>query len=603
MTLAGLTPEQIVLLLILLIVFLLLFTEKIRIDITAILAIVALAAFGILEPEEALSGFSSEPAIVVAAVFVLSGGLYYTGLSEKLGSLIGKMAGEGYSRMIAVVMTAVSALSAFTHHLTITAVMLPVTLRLSREHNIPPSKLLMPMSFAASLGTTITIIGAPAFLIADRLLRQAGHSGLSIFSIAPIGLALSLVGVLYVLLVGRFLLPERHGDDDGKDRFSLEGYYTEILVSEESAIVDKQMDEIEADENLPFQVVGWLRRGRPRSKPYGMKRLRAGDVLLVRTTNEGFATIEQTPGLNLLPISKFADGTMAFGENGDEESEKLVQAVVAPGSDLVGRTISKVNFLEHYGMIVVGIWRQKSWLRTQLARVRLRAGDVLVLLGDNEAFRRAADNRSFLLLVPFRSQTIMRHKAPLAGLIMLVSVLLTAFNILSVEIALLAGAVIMVLSGCLSSAQAYRSIDTRIFVFIAGAIPLGLAMEKTGTSNLLASGLEQLIGGWHPAWALVLLFVTAALITQLMSDAGTTALIGPVAISLAQIMGQPPEPFIVTVAMAAVASFLTPIGHHGNLLIYGAADYQFSDFLKVGLPLTVLVGVVTAVLVQVLWAV
>ncbi|MBK8906005.1 MAG: SLC13 family permease [Anaerolineaceae bacterium] len=597
------TLQQIILLLMLAVVFVLLLTERIRIDITAVLIIVALAAFRLLTPEEALSGFSSEPAIVVAAVFVLSAGWFHTGLSDRLGSLIGRLAGQNYSRMIAVIMTAVAALSAFTHHLTITAVMLPVTLKLSRDNDIPASKLLMPMSFAASLGTTITLIGAPAFLIADSLLRQAGNAGLSIFSIAPIGLALSLVGVLYVLLIGRFLLPARQNGDDGQDSFRLDGYYTEIIVSEESPMVGSRMDEVEANEDLPFQVVGWLRHGRPRSQPFGVKRVKAGDVLMVRTTPEGFATIERAPGLRLLPISKFADGAITLGDNDDEESEKLVQAIVAPGSDLVGRTLSKVNFLEHYGMIVVGLWRKKSWLRAQLSRVRLRAGDVLVLLGNNEAFRRAADSRSFLLLVPFRSESLMRHKAPLAGLIMLVSVLLTAFNILSVEIALLAGAIAMVLCGCLTAQRAYRAIDTRIFVFIAGAIPLGLAMEKTGTSALLAGGLQRLVGGWHPGWALLLLFVAAALITQLMSDAGTTALIGPVAISLAQAMGQRPEPFVVTVAMAAVASFLTPIGHHGNLLIYGPADYQFSDFLRVGLPLTILVAGVTAVLVQFLWPV
>lgn len=602
--LASLTLQQMMLLLMLAAVFILLLTERLRIDITAVLIIVALAAFRLLTPEEALSGFSSEPAIVVAAVFVLSAGWFHTGLSDKLGSLIGRLAGQNYNRMIVVIMTAVAALSAFTHHLTITAVMLPVTLKLSRDNNIPASKLLMPMSFAASLGTTITIIGAPAFLIADSLLRQAGNEGLSIFSIAPIGLALSLVGVLYVLLIGRFLLPARQNGDDGQDSFRLDGYYTEIVVSEESAMVGQLMEEVEADEALPFQVVGWLRRGQPRSRPYTYKRIKANDVLLVRTTPEGFASIEQAPGLSLLPVSKFANGTISFGtDDEEEESQRLVQAVVAPGSDLVGRTLSKVNFLEHYGMIVVGLWRKKSWLRAQLARVRLRAGDVLVLLGDNEAFRRAADNRSFLLLVPFRSESLMRHKAPLAGLIMVASVLLTAFNVLSVEIALLAGAVAMVLCGCLTAPRAYRAIDTRIFVFIAGAIPLGLAMEKTGTSALLASGLQRLVGGWHPGWALLLLFIASAIITQLMSDAGTTALIGPVAISLAQAMGQRPEPFVVTVAMAAVASFLTPIGHHGNLLIYGPADYQFSDFLRVGLPLTVLVAGVTAVLVQLLWPV
>lgn len=601
--LASLTLQQILLLLLLAAVFILLLTERIRIDLTAVLIIVALAAFRLLTPEEALSGFSSEPAIVVAAVFVLSGGWFHTGLSDKLGSLIGRLAGQNYNRMIAVIMTAVAALSAFTHHLTITAVMLPVTLKLSRDNNIPASKLLMPMSFAASLGTTITIIGAPAFLIANTLLRQSGSEGLSIFSIAPIGLALSLLGVVYVLVIGRFLLPARQNGDDGQDGFRLEGYYTEIIVAEESPMVGRPMAEIEGDDTLPFQVVGWLRHGQPRSKPFGLKQLKAGDVLLVRTTPEGFATIEQSPGLSLLPLSKFADGALTLSENDDEEAQKLVQAVVAPGSDLVGRTLSKVNFLEHYGMIVVGLWRKKSWLRAQLARVRLRAGDVLVLLGDNEAFRRAADNRSFLLLVPFRSESTMPHKAPLAGLIMLLSVLLTAFNVLSVEIALLAGAAAMVLCGCLTVSRAYRAIDTRIFVFIAGAIPLGLAMEKTGTSALLASGLQRLVGGWHPGWALLLLFIASALITQLMSDAGTTALIGPVAISLAQAMGQRPEPFVVTVAMAAVASFLTPIGHHGNLLIYGPADYQFTDFVRVGLPLTLLVAGVTAVLVQLLWPV
>lgn len=204
-----LTLPQLFIALILVAAFALLLTERIRIDLTAVLIILALAISGILTPEEALSGFSSEPALVIAAIFVMSEAIFRTGLADKLGNFIGRLAGQGYRRMVVVIMLAVAALAAFTHHVTITAIMLPVTLKLCREQNIAPSRLLMPMAFAASLGTTITILGAPAFLIADGILRQTGQEGLGVFTIAPIGLALSLAGTLLMLFLGRFLLPER----------------------------------------------------------------------------------------------------------------------------------------------------------------------------------------------------------------------------------------------------------------------------------------------------------------------------------------------------------------------------------------------------------
>src|SRR5215216_4632047 len=223
-------PNQITLLIILIGSVILLFTEWIRIDLTAILMILMLSLTGVLEPEEALSGFSSEPAILLASVFVLNGALYHTGLSERLGNWIQRLAGRSLERAVGVVMPSVALLSAFTHHVTITALMLPPMLKFSRENEIPASKLLMPLSFAASLGTAITIIGAPAFLIADGLLRQAGGPGLGIFSIAPIGLTISLAGTIFFLLVGRFLLPARRGDEDAIDHFRMEGYYTELVL-------------------------------------------------------------------------------------------------------------------------------------------------------------------------------------------------------------------------------------------------------------------------------------------------------------------------------------------------------------------------------------
>jgi di/tricarboxylate transporter len=460
------------------------------------------------------------------------------------------------------------------------------------------------MSFAASLGTTITILGAPAFLIADLLLKQAGRPGLGIFSIAPIGLTISAAGTLFILGFGRYLLSERKGSTDSKDQSQLNGYYTELVVAEASVFVGQPFKELESKVDSRFQIVGWLRHGRHRKRPYQRKHLKANDVLLIRTTPDELATLQQEPGLALHPIVKYKNNDNDNGakqEKNHNETEQFIQAVVAPNSELNGRTIGQVNFLQRYDLIVVGIWRRKGWLRAELSRVRLREGDVLLLLGSDDGFSRLAQDRSFLMLVPFHGEPFMRHKASLAGLIMLGSILVAALGLLSIEIAMLAGAAAVVLTRCLTPPQAYRAIDTRIYVFIAGAIPLGLAMETSGTADLLAGWLGRGVGGLPITAVLLILFLSAAIITQLMSDAGTVALLGPVAIALARALGHPAEPYVVTVAVAAVASFLTPIGHHGNLLIYGPGGYHFSDFLKVGTPLTLLIALITTILTQLLW--
>ena len=599
----GIEAGQIYLFVILVGSIILLFTEWIRIDLTAILIIVVLGLTGVLAPEAALSGFSSEPAILLAAVFVLNGALFHTGLSERLGSSIKQLAGSSLERAIAVVMPSVALLSAFTHHVTITGLMLPPLLKLSRETSIPASKLLIPMSFAASLGTAITIIGAPAFLIGDGLLRQAGQPGLGIFSIAPIGLTISLVGTIFFLLVGRFLLPARRGDEDSSDHFRMEGYYTELVLLPDSTLIGKTIQEVEEAQSTDFKVSAWYRNGHPRNRPYGTKKTQAGDVLVIRTSPDRLATIEKEPGIALQPLEKYKETVPAQeSENSKEElASRLVQSVVAPRSELIGRTIGRIDFLQKYGVIVVGVWRRKGWLRTELSRVRLREGDVLVLTGDTESLKRISENRSFLMLVPFRGEPKPLYKARLAGTIMLVTTAVATLNVIPLEIVFLTGALVMILSGCISVSQAYQSIETRIYVFIAGAIPLGLAMQETGTADLLAGWLQGLVSGWAIHWILLALFLVTGLVTQVMSDAGTTALFGPIAIALARGLNLPPEPFVVTVAMAAVTSFFTPIGHHGNLLIYGPGNYQFGDFVKVGVPLTLIVAIIVSLMAPLLW--
>lgn len=596
----ALTPPQITYIIILLVAFVLLVTERIRNDLVALLIILSLALTGVLSPTDALAGFGSEPAIIIASIFVIGGAFHQTGLDEQIGRWIARIAGSGLSRAIAVIMPAVALLSAFTHHVTTTAVMLPAVITLAREKQIPPSKLLMPLSFAASLGTTITIIGAPAFLVADDALRRAGQPGLGLFSIAPIGISLSLVGTLFMLLVGRWLLPSRSGASDLTTSFRREPYVTELTVLPDSPFLGQTLAEIKARGHYRFTVVGWVREGRRLDRPFATERLRPGDVLLVHATPEDIAAFREDRGIELHPVTQYGLETTGAEGSGDVRPT-LVEAVIAPTADIIGRTLRDLDFRRRFGLIVVGLWRQQGFVQDELAGIPLRAGDVLVLYGQDEALARVERDPAFLLLAPFPVEPRLRPKAPLVGLIMIATIAVAALNLFSLELVMLAGAVAMLLLGCLTPRQAYRAIDGRIYLFIAGAIPLGTAMQQTGVATLLAGWLEQAVGGWGKFLILLALFAVVGIVTQFLSDSATTAIFAPVAVSLAQTLGHAPEPYVVTVAMAAVAAFLTPIGHHGNLLVYGPGDYRFRDFVIVGTPLTCLVGLVVVVLAQMIW--
>ena len=595
------TIQQISFFVILLVAFGLLITERLRNDIVGVLIILALAVTRVLSPAEALSGFASEPAIVVASIFIISGAFHQTGLAELMGSAIGRLAGQGYSRVLVVIMLCVAVLSAFTHHVTTTAVMLPVVLTLSRERHLPASKLLMPLSFAASLGTTITIIGAPAFLVCSDVLQRAGRPALGIFSITPIGLTLSVAGTVFMVLIGRFLLPSNEAGEDPANVYRLENYFTEIKILPDSQFIDKTLAEVKGN-HYNFTTVGWIRNGRRMRGLISGGRLAAGDVLLVQTTPEDMMSFRQEQGIELHPVEKYgADEKGSTQDDEDDIAEKLAQAVIAPTSEIIGRTIGDIDFRRRYGAIVVGLWRQDGFLQQELARIKLKAGDVLVLQGDEASLSRIANDPAFLIMVPFHGELRLRRKARTAGLLMLATIGAAATDVTTLEIVMLAGAVAMVLSGCLTPRQAYRAVDTKIYVFIAGAIPLGAAMQKTGTATLLAGGLQHIVGGWSSIATLLLIFAIVAVVTQFMSDAATTALFAPVAIALALALGRAPEPYVITVGMAAVVSFLTPIGHHGNLLVYGPGRYTFVDFLRVGAPLTVVIAIVVVVMAQMLW--
>jgi di/tricarboxylate transporter len=299
-------------------------------------------------------------------------------------------------------------------------------------------------------------------------------------------------------------------------------------------------------------------------------------------------------------VAQYGDAPQTSGSSKADEHQ-LMQVLVAPRSQFVGKTIADINFLKTLGVVVVGLWRREGWMRQEISQVPLLEGDALVVRGTAQSFAGLADHHGFLMMVAFPGQERRRHRAPVALSIIGMTVAVAASGLLPAHIAFLAGAVALVVTGCVGVERAYREIDVRIFVMIAGVIPLGLAMEKSGTAAYFATHLQQLTAEWSSIAVLLALFWSAALVTQVLSDAATVVLLGPIALALALGLELPPQPFLVCTALGAVTAFLTPIGHHGNLLILSPGQYTFGDFLRVGVPLTVLISAVSVWTAQWLW--
>lgn len=597
----GLTADQLIFLAIMASALVLFMTEYLRVDVVAILIVLALAMTGLLDAKEAFSGFSSEPAIIVAAVFVLSSGLSYTGVTDFIGEWVARIAGKNETRAITVIMLAVAIMSAFTHHLMVTAMMLPIIMKICKdEESLHASRLLIPMATAASLGTTLTLIGAPAMLLANNVLKRSGEDTLGLFTIGQVGGPLILVGILFCVLM-RWILPKTSGVDDKADDFKLSSVTTEFIVSRDSSWVGQSFADFTLKMEKQFRVINWLRADHSPVSKDAQPLMKAGDILIVTITPDELVSFDPKQGLYLKALQYFKDGNESVLSLAGEE-KRILKAVIAPKSEFVGRTVAKIDFYNTFGVAVVGIWRKSGWVSTGVTDTVLNAGDMLVIWGPTERLDSLNLHRGFLMLLRFYATTVRRHKGATAAAVMFGSIGLSATGLLPVHLAFVAGAIAMVLTKCVDVTQAYNAIETRIFVMIAGVIPLGLAMEKTGVDKLLATQVINLTVGWEPFAMLLVFFWIASLVTQILSDAATTVLLAPVAIAFAKGASISPTSAVVCVTIGSVASFLTPIGHHGNLLILSPGGYRFSDFLKIGLPLTIILSLITCFLALNIWS-
>ncbi|MEZ4599964.1 MAG: SLC13 family permease [Syntrophotaleaceae bacterium] len=565
-------------------------TEWLRMDITSLLALLALAATGLLSPEEAFSGFSNPAVITVAAMFIISTGISNTGATGQLGERLIRMAGKSLPRLIAVIMACVALFSAFMNNIGSTAVLMPVVISIARQLNLSPSKLLIPLASGSLLGGVCTLIGTPPNILMNSLLKQYAGQSFNMFSFAPVGLTVATAGILYMAFLGHRLLPLRKS---GKltEEYQVKEYITEIEIQENSPLVGQTITHSRLERDFNLKVRAILRGHQKLPQPRGNRKLRQGDVLLLEGNPEGILKVMQTKGLKLIPEQDNPPAEKM------DENLVVMEASLTPNSDLVGKTLRQVQFHESHGLNVLALWRQGAPMVKKVDRVSLKFGDVLLLQGPKERIIHLGKAHGFLLMGGIPPVSYHPHRAPFALGALIGVILLAATGILPIMLAATLGALAMVFFRCLTIQEAYESIDWGIILLIAGTLPLGLALEKTGAALILADLVLNLFGPLGPWVVLAAFFLLTSLLTEVMSHAAAAVLIAPIVFHAAQELEVSPKPFFMAVALAASSCFMTPISHQSNALVMGPGGYRFFDYTKVGAPLNLLVWILGTLLI------
>lgn len=582
---------EIVLVLALMGVVLILFSlEKVPVDAVAVGMVLALLATRVLTPAEALAGFGSEVVVVLGGLFVLSAGLRASGALEIFGQRARRLAGRHPRRALAVLLMMVAALSAFMNNTTCTAVFLPVALAVARGGGLAPSRVLMPMAFASILGGSLTLVGTSTNVIVGGLLPSYGQAPLGMFELLPAALPVAAAGIVYLLLAAPRLLPE-HREEGLEQAYHLGEYLAEVEVLRRSPLVGRRLEEVGLGERWGLNLLALVRRGEVRT-PSPRARLDEGDVLLVEGTVDTLARLAPGRGLAI----RRSGGDPALSGAG----LKLVEAVVLPRSELVGRTLKETRFRQRYGAGVVALNRHGEAAVEKLGHIRLRVGDLLLLQGSDRALEQLRARRGLLLLGERATRQPSGRAAGLAAAVFVLVILLGATATLPLAGAVLLGCLLLLATRCLTSAEAYAAVDWRLLVLIAGMIAYGTALTKSGAAALLAEAAAALGAGLGPLALLAAFYGLTVALTQPMSNQAAALVVLPVAMGVAAEAGLNPRAMAVTVALAASSSFLTPL-EPSCLLVYGPGRYRFSDYARLGAGLTLIALILTLAVVPRLW--
>ena len=569
-------------------------TEKLSTDIVAILVMIVLLVFRVLTPAEGLAGFANTATVTVGAMFVLSAGMFRSGAVNFVGKALGRLARHSSRLMLFVLMVGVGVLSSFLNNTAAVAILIPVVIVVARRAKTSPSKLLMPLSFASMFGGMCTVLGTSTNILASSIAEQAGLGAFSMFEFTKLGIIFFAVGVAYMMTLGRRLVPDHRGQGDLTTSFGLGDYLTDLVLQTESKSVGHPLASAPLVKELNIDVLQIL-RGEDTLRPTPETILREGDVLRIqgdlRTINELKGRAGVTFGMSV----KWRD------EHLQSTDTRLVEAVVGPSSPLAGKSLTESRLRENYGASVLAILQHGTLRQGQFENITLMPGDALLIDVPNDQIEHLTQQRVFLVVSRAGIPRFDWRKASKAVAIVVAVVVVAATGLLPIVAAAATGALMMVLSGCVSTEEAYGAIEWNVLFLLAGMLSLGAAMEKTGASTMLADGMIDSVGGLGPLALLAAFFGATMLLTEVMSNNATVALLLPIAITTAQAIDVDPRAFMFAVVFAASSSFMTPVGYQTNTMIYGPGQYRFKDFARVGAPLNLIFWALGTLLIPWFW--
>ncbi len=570
-------------------------SERLRVDLVAILALAALAVTGILSPQAALAGFSNPATVTIAGLFILSAALLRSGAGQLAGRVVVSLFSRGRWLGLALLMLGIGAISAFINNTAAVAMLMPVVLGVCGKIGASPSKLLMPLSFASMFGGACTLIGSSTNLLVSQIAVEHGARPFGMFEFAPLGLVFVALGVTYMLTVGDRLLPERRHADDLTTTFEMADYLADVTLKAVGESAGVRLDRAEVVRELDLDVLEVRREGRRHSLPRATTVLLPGDVLRVRSTLEGIRELAQREDVELAPAVRWRDEELDTGDI------LLLEVVIPTGSGLAGTSLERSGFRNAFGATVLAIRKRGGVVHDQLKKVRLAPGDSLLMEMRRDRLASLRSSRDLIIVTEGELAEFRRDKLLTSALILAAVVATAALGILPIVVSALAGCVALVLTNCLTLEEAYAAVDWRIVFLLAGVLGLGRALDETGGAALLSDLVVDWLAPLGPAVVLAGLYLLTSLLTEAMSNNATAVLLAPVAIATAALLGVDSRPFLMAVTFAASASFMTPVGYQTNTLIYGPGRYRFSDYLRVGLPLNLLFWVTATLLIPRIW--
>src|SRR5688572_3361853 len=573
--------------------------ERISPDVIGLGLVVLLAVTGLLPKDRAFEGFGSDTVITILGLLILTAALLRTGVIDIVSRMILKHTGDNPLRLVAVIMCTVAGLSAFISNTAATAFFVPLVIGLAQRAKISPSKLLMPLAFSSILTSSVTLISTSTNLVVSGLMTQANLRPMGMFELAPVGIPIAVVGLLYMFFIGRRFIPNRAHEGDLMSDFGMRPYLSELVILPSSTYVGKTLEDAAFRRDMDLNVVQIVRNKKEVLLPKPDLKLLEGDVLLVEGRTDHLLKIKDTAGIDIKADVKLTDPSPA-NPSPENKAASLVEVILMPKSPLIGRTLKGYRFRERYGLQVLGLNRHGENIRRKLSQTPLRMGDVLLLQGTPASVSALQDQNVARVLNAVREDRPNRVRAKRAVLIFVLALALGTFKVVSFPIAVMIGTLGMFLTKCLTPEEAYREVEWKAVILIGSMLGLGVAMEHTGAAAYLAGMIAEFAGKAGPLWVLGGFFILTVVLTQPMSNQAAAVVILPVAIQTALKLGLNPRTFAMMIAVAASCSYLTPL-EPSCLMVYGPGKYRFMDFLKVGSLLTIVIYVIAILLVPVVW--